>query len=362
MSHIGLRGEHRELREPEEEKAGGAGRDADQNEPEEEGIAWRNTRFVNLNGSAGAFVAVSATQVTRRVEIIEDGSANAGTGQGLAYQFNDGSATPFVTVYTIEPQSEPIISGLADPAGCRLCAGGRHAAGRIRRLHDCGYVADQSQVGEREQHHCARHGVRLMRSLALLCLMIASTAMAQQTGGGGVPGGPGSSSLPTATAAGQVPTATGAGTAYTAQFTSPAGKTLYLANYLANPSIPAQARWDCSWSISSSPATITCPSGTFTPAMTGWVAWATQLTPGGNASVANNFACGAAGTNPTLTYVSFDLGHDQRGLHCCLFWWIIGRRLYVCLWPRRDFRSRYMDYSRGKRLRHRSLAFGDRIN
>jgi hypothetical protein len=38
--------------------------------------------------------------------------------------------------------------------------------------------------------------------------------------------------------------------------------------------------------------------------MTGWIAWATQLNPGGNAEVANNFACGTAGTNPVLTYVS----------------------------------------------------------
>lgn len=70
-----------------------------------------HTRLITLNGSGGAFVAVSATQVTRRVEVIEDGSANGGTGQGLAYQFNDGSATPFTTVYTIEPQSEPIVLG-----------------------------------------------------------------------------------------------------------------------------------------------------------------------------------------------------------------------------------------------------------
>ena len=34
-----------------------------------------HTRLITLNGSAGAFVAVSATQVTRRVEVIEDGSA-----------------------------------------------------------------------------------------------------------------------------------------------------------------------------------------------------------------------------------------------------------------------------------------------
>ncbi len=41
-----------------------------------------HTRLITLNASGGAFVAVSATQVTRRVEIIEDGSANGGTGQG----------------------------------------------------------------------------------------------------------------------------------------------------------------------------------------------------------------------------------------------------------------------------------------
>jgi hypothetical protein len=76
-----------------------------------------HTRLITLNGSAGAFVAVSATQVTRRVEVIEDGSANGGTGQGIAYQFNDGSATPFTTTYTIEPQSEPIVLGTPIPQG-----------------------------------------------------------------------------------------------------------------------------------------------------------------------------------------------------------------------------------------------------
>jgi len=76
-----------------------------------------HTRLITLNSSAGAFVAISATQVTRRVEVIEDGSANAGTGQGIAYQFNDGSATPFTTTYTIEPQSEPIVLGSPIPQG-----------------------------------------------------------------------------------------------------------------------------------------------------------------------------------------------------------------------------------------------------
>jgi hypothetical protein len=76
-----------------------------------------HTRLITLNGSAGAYVAVSATQVTRRVEVIEDGSANGGTGQGIAYQFNDGSAAPFTTTYTIEPQSEPIVLGSPIPQG-----------------------------------------------------------------------------------------------------------------------------------------------------------------------------------------------------------------------------------------------------
>jgi hypothetical protein len=44
-----------------------------------------HTRLISLNGSAGEFVAVAATQVTRRVEIIEDGSANGGVGQVVAY-------------------------------------------------------------------------------------------------------------------------------------------------------------------------------------------------------------------------------------------------------------------------------------
>jgi hypothetical protein len=76
-----------------------------------------HTRLITLNGNGGAFVAVFATQVTRRVEIIEDGSANGGTGQGLAYQFNDGSSTPFTTIYTIEPQTEPIVLGIPVPQG-----------------------------------------------------------------------------------------------------------------------------------------------------------------------------------------------------------------------------------------------------
>lgn len=75
------------------------------------------TRLINLNGSAGAFTPVFATQVTRRVEIIEDASSNAGVGQGLIYQFNDGSATPFTANYQIAPQTEPTILGAPVPQG-----------------------------------------------------------------------------------------------------------------------------------------------------------------------------------------------------------------------------------------------------
>jgi hypothetical protein len=76
-----------------------------------------HTRLININGSAGSFTPVYASQVTRRVEILEDFSANSGIGQGLAYQFDDGSATPFTTVYEIAPQTEPIILGTPVPQG-----------------------------------------------------------------------------------------------------------------------------------------------------------------------------------------------------------------------------------------------------
>src|ERR1700677_1538438 len=79
-------------------------------------------RLIALNGSGGAFVTVSATSVTRPVEIIEDGSVNAGVAPGLQYQIDDGFGTvPNVpntaTTYTIEPQTEPIILGEPIPQG-----------------------------------------------------------------------------------------------------------------------------------------------------------------------------------------------------------------------------------------------------
>jgi hypothetical protein len=76
-----------------------------------------HTRLIPINGNAGAFTPVLATQVTRRVEVIEDGSANGGTGQGLIYQFNDGSATPFATNYQVEAPHEPLVLGSPVPLG-----------------------------------------------------------------------------------------------------------------------------------------------------------------------------------------------------------------------------------------------------
>jgi hypothetical protein len=73
------------------------------------------TRLININGDTGAFTPVYATQVTRRVEILEDFSANGGAGQGLAYQFDDGETPNFTTVYEIAPQTEPIILGTPIP-------------------------------------------------------------------------------------------------------------------------------------------------------------------------------------------------------------------------------------------------------
>jgi hypothetical protein len=74
------------------------------------------TRLIDVPAT-GTFVSVDATQTTRRVEIIEDFSANAGVGQGLDYQFKDGNTPPFTTVYSVAPQSEPIILGEPIPQG-----------------------------------------------------------------------------------------------------------------------------------------------------------------------------------------------------------------------------------------------------
>lgn len=76
-----------------------------------------NTCLISVNGQGGAWTSVYATQVTRRVEIIEDFSANSGVGQGLAYQIDDGSSAPFQTTYEIASQTEPLILGQPIPQG-----------------------------------------------------------------------------------------------------------------------------------------------------------------------------------------------------------------------------------------------------
>ncbi|MFL6427884.1 MAG: hypothetical protein ACJ71S_06540 [Acidobacteriaceae bacterium] len=69
------------------------------------------TTLYNINGSGGAFTAIRATKITRRVEIVEDGSANAGVAQGLSYQFDDGQTPPFTTIYQLPGAQEPLILG-----------------------------------------------------------------------------------------------------------------------------------------------------------------------------------------------------------------------------------------------------------
>lgn len=93
-----------------------------------------NERYIAINGSAGAYTTVLATQWTWRAEVLEDYSANAGVGQGLEFLLPDpksfpqtpawlgqaGStaapATPTVG-FKIGPQTEPIILGQPLPLG-----------------------------------------------------------------------------------------------------------------------------------------------------------------------------------------------------------------------------------------------------
>lgn len=81
-----------------------------------------NVRTIAINGNAGAYTTVLATQVTRRVEIVEDYSANAGVGQGLEYNLPDNKsldpANPaWLGPFEIAPQTEPIILGEPVPQG-----------------------------------------------------------------------------------------------------------------------------------------------------------------------------------------------------------------------------------------------------
>src|SRR6185437_4462363 len=95
-----------------------------------------NVRYIAINGSAGAYTTILATQWTWRAEILEDYSANAGVGQGLEYLLPDpannnpsvpaawlgqaGSTTTPGTGtagFKIGPATEPIILGEPLPLG-----------------------------------------------------------------------------------------------------------------------------------------------------------------------------------------------------------------------------------------------------
>lgn len=75
------------------------------------------TTLYNINGSGGAFVSIPATMITRRAEIIEDASANAGVAQGLAYQIDDSQIPPYTTIYQLTAGEEPLILGEPIPQG-----------------------------------------------------------------------------------------------------------------------------------------------------------------------------------------------------------------------------------------------------
>lgn len=79
-------------------------------------------RTIVINGSAGAYTTILATQWCWRAEIIEDFSANAGTGQGLQYLIPDPTSVDlsnpnWLGPFSIAPQTEPIILGEPLPMG-----------------------------------------------------------------------------------------------------------------------------------------------------------------------------------------------------------------------------------------------------
>lgn len=79
-------------------------------------------RNVVINSNSGAYTTVYATQVTRRVEILEDYSANNGISQGLEYMLPDPtSADPsnpsWNGPFEVAPQTEPLILGEPVPQG-----------------------------------------------------------------------------------------------------------------------------------------------------------------------------------------------------------------------------------------------------
>jgi len=96
-----------------------------------------NIRSFTLNGDAGAYTIILASQWTWRAEIIEDFSANGGTGEGLQYLTPDPKSmypdtpswlgpngsqgnttvTAATVGFEIAPQTEPIILGQPLPMG-----------------------------------------------------------------------------------------------------------------------------------------------------------------------------------------------------------------------------------------------------
>jgi hypothetical protein len=68
-----------------------------------------------LNANSGAYTTLLGTRLSRMIEIIEDGSANGGTGQGLQYQLPDPASPTgvqnWLPAMVIEPVTEPIVLG-----------------------------------------------------------------------------------------------------------------------------------------------------------------------------------------------------------------------------------------------------------
>lgn len=92
----------------------------------------------NVPATGAAPLLVRGTRFSRQAEIIEDGSANAGVGQGLIYWLPDplspDSQNPnWLGPFQIEPQTEPLklgdvignIGGMGQP----LCNGPGHILG-----------------------------------------------------------------------------------------------------------------------------------------------------------------------------------------------------------------------------------------
>jgi hypothetical protein len=71
--------------------------------------------IVTLNANTGAYKTLLGSRLARAIEIIEDGSANSGTGQGLQYMLPDPASPSGVQnwlgPFVIEPQTEPIVLG-----------------------------------------------------------------------------------------------------------------------------------------------------------------------------------------------------------------------------------------------------------